>query len=86
MPISLIECLYKMLVKVLSRTLKNVLRNVIYDCQKAFFLERQILDGVVVVNEILDMAKRKKQANKNLLKMITFRRTVTSSLIYTIFR
>lgn len=63
--ISLIGCLYKLLVRVLARRLKKVLKNIISDCQNAFHPGRNILDGVVVVvvvvNEIIDMAKRKKR-------------------------
>lgn len=60
-PISLIGCLYKMIAKVLAGRLKRVLGKVIFDSQNAFLPGKQILDGVVVVNEILDMAKRRKQ-------------------------
>lgn len=61
-PISLVGCLYKILAKVLSKRLKMVLPKVISRTQSAFLENRQILDGVVVVNEVLDYAKRKKKS------------------------
>lgn len=59
--ISLIGCIYKMLAKVLAGRLKKVMKGVISDCQSAFLVGRNILDGVVVVKEVIDLAKRKKQ-------------------------
>jgi hypothetical protein len=44
----------------LANRLKNVLGKVISKCQSAFLPQRQILDGVVVLNEIIDLAKRRK--------------------------
>lgn len=61
-PISLIGCLYKMLAKLLAGRLKSMPSSVISDCQSAFIPKRQMLDGVVVVNEILGLGKRKKQS------------------------
>ncbi|PNX85948.1 BTB/POZ domain-containing protein, partial [Trifolium pratense] len=40
--------------------LKKVLGKVISSCQSAFLPQRQILDGVVVLNEIIDLAKKRK--------------------------
>lgn len=51
-----------MLAKVLVGRLKNILRSVILDSQNACLPVKQILDGVVVVNHFLSMAKRRKQS------------------------
>lgn len=56
--IYLIGSVYKILAKVLASRLKKVLPNVISKCQSAFLRERHILDGVVVVNEVVDLVKR----------------------------
>lgn len=59
-PICLIEISYKILLKLLTSRLKNVISKVIPPCQSIFLPSRNILDKVVVVNEILDLAKRRK--------------------------
>ncbi|MCH86516.1 LINE-1 reverse transcriptase like, partial [Trifolium medium] len=59
-PICLVSSLYKILSKVLADRLKKVLGKVISKLQSAFIPNRQILDGVLVVNELLDLAKRRK--------------------------
>jgi hypothetical protein len=61
-PICLIGSIYKILSKALANRLKKVLGNLISSCQSAFLPQRQILDGVVVLNEIIDLAKRRKDA------------------------
>ncbi|CAJ2667257.1 unnamed protein product [Trifolium pratense] len=67
-PICLVGCLYKILSKVLAARLKKVIGKLISDCQTAFVPNRQILDGVLVVNELIDFAKRRKD-NCLLLKV-----------------
>ncbi|CAJ2644149.1 unnamed protein product [Trifolium pratense] len=59
-PICLIGCLYKILSKILAARLKRVLGKLISGCQSAFLPGRQIMDGVVVLNELIDLAKRRK--------------------------
>ncbi|KAK2445689.1 hypothetical protein QL285_016591 [Trifolium repens] len=59
-PICLIGSIYKILSKALANRLKKVLGNLISSCQSTFLPQRQILDGVVVLNEIIDLAKRRK--------------------------
>ncbi|CAJ2651715.1 unnamed protein product [Trifolium pratense] len=61
-PICLIGSLYKILSKILANRLKRVLGKLISKCQSAFLPQRQILDGVVVLNEVMDLAKRSKDS------------------------
>lgn len=59
-PSCLIGCLYKILTKVLASRLKQILPKVISTGQSAFLPGRQIFDGVAVVNEVVDLAKRRR--------------------------
>lgn len=61
-PICLIGSIYKILAKVLANRIKKVLVSLISECQSAFLGGRIILDGIVVINELVDLAKRKKDA------------------------
>lgn len=72
-PISLIGSIYKILAKVLTNRLKKVLPNVISDCQSTFWGGRNILDGVVVLNELVDLAKTKK--NECMFFKVDFEKT-----------
>jgi hypothetical protein len=60
-PISLVGSLYKILAKVLANRLRMVLGSVISDSQSAFIKGRQILDGILVANEIVDEARKCKK-------------------------
>ncbi|GKV27405.1 hypothetical protein SLEP1_g36578 [Rubroshorea leprosula] len=56
-PISLIGVMYKILAKLLA----NRLRKVIGEQQMAFIRGRQLAEGVVIANEVIDEAKRNKK-------------------------
>jgi len=60
-PISLLGCLYKLLSKVLARRLAVVMNSIISQSQSAFFKGRHLVDGVLVVNELVDYAKKSKE-------------------------
>lgn len=53
-PISLVNCLYKILSKVLVNRLHIVIDTVISKPELAFVQGRQILDGILIVSELVD--------------------------------
>nr|GEW36361.1 cysteine-rich receptor-like protein kinase [Tanacetum cinerariifolium] len=50
-PISLIGSLYKVITKILTNRLVNVICDLVNEVQSAFVAERQILDGLFILNE-----------------------------------
>ena len=64
-PISLVGCMDKVLAKVLANRLRTVIGNVVSDSHSTFVKGKQILDGILIANEVVDEDKRK---NKELLK------------------
>ncbi|GAU16627.1 hypothetical protein TSUD_325750 [Trifolium subterraneum] len=60
-PISLVGCLYKILAKVLANRLRLVIGSVISESQTAFVKDRQILDGILIANEVVDEARKAKK-------------------------
>lgn len=59
-PISLIGCIYKIISKVLASRIKGVLPGIISTTQTAFLKGRQILDGVLAANEVINFSKKKR--------------------------
>lgn len=60
-PISLVGSVYKVLTKVLSKRLKAVLPSVISETQSAFLRGRNILDGVLIANKVVNGWKKSKK-------------------------
>ena len=60
-PISMVRSLYKVLSKVLTNRLRRVMSSVISSTQSTFIHGRQILDGILIVNELVEDAKRLKK-------------------------
>ncbi|KAJ9556592.1 hypothetical protein OSB04_011206 [Centaurea solstitialis] len=56
-PINLIGCVSKVIAKVLAERLKNVVGSVISNSQTTFIKGRNILDGPLMVNELINWAK-----------------------------
>jgi hypothetical protein len=56
--ISLLGCIYKLLAKVLAVRLAKVIDPLILLTQTAFLKGRQLVEEVVVVNEVIDYAKK----------------------------
>ncbi|KAK2413305.1 hypothetical protein QL285_036031 [Trifolium repens] len=57
-PISLLGCIYKLLSKVLAARLAKVIGSIVSTSQSAFIKGRQLVDGVLVLNEVVDFAKK----------------------------
>lgn len=60
-PISLLGCLYKLIAKVLAGRLSLVMNSIISTFQSAFLKGRHLVDEVLVVNEVVDLAKKMKR-------------------------
>jgi hypothetical protein len=60
-PICLLGVDYKWFTKVLARRLTKVVESIISKTQTAFLPERNILEGVVILHEILHKMRRKKR-------------------------
>lgn len=61
-PICIVGSLYKILAKILASRLRSIIGNLVSKNETAFVPGRNILDGVLVVNEVLDILKRKKMS------------------------
>ncbi|GJR29057.1 RNA-directed DNA polymerase, eukaryota [Tanacetum coccineum] len=60
-PISLIGSLYKIIAKTLANRLVVVLGDIVNEVQSAFVSNRQILDGLFILNELIHWRKAKKK-------------------------
>ncbi|GAU47231.1 hypothetical protein TSUD_107670 [Trifolium subterraneum] len=60
-PISLVGSIYKILAKVLANRLRLVIGSVVSESQTAFVKDRQILDGILIANEMVDEARKTKK-------------------------
>ncbi|GAU35673.1 hypothetical protein TSUD_162450 [Trifolium subterraneum] len=60
-PISLVGSIYKILAKVLANRLRVVIGSVISESQTTFMQDRQILDGILIANEVVDEARKTKK-------------------------
>lgn len=60
-PISLLGSLYKLISKVLACRLSKVMASIISNSRSAFLKGRNLVDGVVVINEVVDLAKKPKR-------------------------
>ena len=58
-PINLIGMISKVISKILANRIKKVMDDVISESQSAFIKDRYILDGPLVLNEVLEWLKRK---------------------------
>jgi len=80
-PISLVGSMYKILSKVLANKLRSIMGSIISDSQSTFIKGRQILDGILVANEIVDEARK---SNKELLLFnVDFEKAYDSRVIWT---
>lgn len=61
-PISLTGCLDKVLAKLLSIRLRKVISSVVSHSQTTFVSDRQILDGVLILNEVIHELNSKKRS------------------------
>jgi hypothetical protein len=60
-PISLVGSLYKILAKLLANRLRQVIGSVISETQSAFVKNRQILNGILIANEVVDEARKNRK-------------------------
>ncbi|GJW61371.1 RNA-directed DNA polymerase, eukaryota, reverse transcriptase zinc-binding domain protein [Tanacetum coccineum] len=60
-PISLIGCQYKVIAKILANRLQGVVYSVVSEVQAAYIKDRQIIDGPLMVNEVISWASKKKE-------------------------
>nr|GEZ02441.1 RNA-directed DNA polymerase, eukaryota [Tanacetum cinerariifolium] len=60
-PISLIGSLYQIIAKILANRLVGMLSGIVNEVQSAFVVDRQILDGPFILNEVIQCCKSKKK-------------------------
>lgn len=57
-PISLVECVYKLLSKILVNRMRKILPSIVSPMQGLIVQNRHILDGVIMANELIDSRKK----------------------------
>ena len=60
-PIALVGILYKILAKILANCLRKVMISVIAETQTTFVKDRQIMDGILIANEVVDESRKLKK-------------------------
>ncbi|GJV69505.1 RNA-directed DNA polymerase, eukaryota [Tanacetum coccineum] len=60
-PIILVGSLYKIIAKIMANRLVDVLGSLVHEVQSAFIADRQILDGPMILNEVMQWCKKKKK-------------------------
>nr|GEX41749.1 RNA-directed DNA polymerase, eukaryota [Tanacetum cinerariifolium] len=80
-PISLIGSMYKIIAKILANRLVFVLGDLVNEVQSAFVVDRQILDGLFILNEIIQWCQSKNKSNLWSLKSILKRPLIRGSVI-----
>ena len=61
-PISMVGSVYKVIAKTLSKRIRELLPTLIGETQTALVRGRQILDGALIANEVVNWLKRRKKA------------------------
>jgi len=75
-PISLVGSMYKIITKLLANRLRLVISSVVSKIQSAFIKNRQILDGILISNEVVDEARKLK--NELMLFKVDFEKAYDS--------
>ncbi|GKA09496.1 RNA-directed DNA polymerase, eukaryota [Tanacetum coccineum] len=75
-PISLVGCQYKIIGKILANRLSLVIDDIISQEQSAFMKGRQIMDGPIILNEVIAWCKSKKE--QSLLFKVDFQKVFDS--------
>nr|GEW57416.1 RNA-directed DNA polymerase, eukaryota, reverse transcriptase zinc-binding domain protein [Tanacetum cinerariifolium] len=74
--ISLIGSMYKIISKILANRLVVVLGGLVNEIQSAFMADKQILDGSVILNELVQWCKKKKK--QSLVFKVDFKKAYDS--------
>lgn len=75
-PISLLGCISKLISKILANRLRKVINHIVSDVQTGFIAGRNILDGPLIINEVMGWVKKSKK--KTLLFKIDFEKAFDS--------
>nr|GEW62438.1 RNA-directed DNA polymerase, eukaryota, reverse transcriptase zinc-binding domain protein [Tanacetum cinerariifolium] len=75
-PISLVGCQYKIIGKILANCLSLVIDDIISQEQSVFVKGRQIIDGPIILNEVISWCKSKKE--QSLLFKVDFQKAFDS--------